>query len=128
MKSWTLVNTSQRTSLFKAFEVSVALLFQEFNTERSSCHKSGLSTAVRFMWVVTTMFIVMGFSGNLKSSFIRQNYEDRTMTLNGMVDKDMTIHTSTELEEYLELTKSISEINSRLLCQAHKKDSVFVTG
>ncbi len=80
------------------------------------------------MWVTASMFVVMAFSGNLKSSFVRQNYEHRTMTLNEMVDKDMPIYTSTEVAEFFEATQDISPLHGRILCQARKKKSIIKTG
>ncbi len=72
------------------------------------------------------MFIVMAFAGNLRASFVKQNYEKRTLRLHEMVDKDMTIYTSNELTEYFEMTKSFSSLNKRILEQAKKKNSFYV--
>ncbi len=72
------------------------------------------------------MFVAMAFTGNLRSSFVKQNYEERTQTLHEMVDKDMNIYTSNELTEYFELTKSFSSLNRRILEQAKKKNSFYV--
>ncbi len=113
------------TRVYTNVEMSVAILLQEFDTGRHMYGAKKQWAIIRFLWVASSMFIIMGFSGNLKSSFVKQKYEDRTMTLNEMIDKDLTIYTSTEMAEYFEVTKETSPINRRMLCQSKKKNSFY---
>ncbi len=102
-------------------------LFQEYHGVKG-INNNLLSTTFHFVWILMTAFIVMAFHGNLKSSLVRKNYEDRTMTLNEMIDKDMIVHVSSTLKSFLENSISQSEFNKRMLCQARKKDSVYPLG
>ncbi len=107
--------------------MSVAVLFQEYHTGRYMYEYETKKqwALIRFIWAFASMFVVMAFLGNLEASFVKQNYEERTLTLVEMVDKDMTIYLSTEMAEYFEQTKENSYINRRILEQAKKKKSLF---
>ncbi len=79
------------------------------------------------LWVIAVFFLSMGFMANLKSSLTRKNFEDPTMTLAEMVDKDMTIHSDILFTNYLELQSDrLTELNNRLLCQIKKKKSTYI--
>lgn len=102
------------------------IMFQEYEVgkyKRASVRFSQL----RVLWIVLTMFLTMAFVGNLKSSLVRKELEQRTMTFDEMVDKDMYIHTNSILMQWYDhpLGK-LTPLHARLKCQALKKKSVFV--
>ncbi len=106
------------------FLLTFGIVFQEYHQVRRS-NTRHLSTIVTFVWIAGNTFISMALVGNLKSSLVKSYHEERTKTLNEMVDKDMPIHITTTMEDYLEAGFAVSELNSRLLCQARKTDLIF---
>ncbi len=96
-----LIILFQTRSIFNVLEMCYGIIFQEYHQSRMN-NKGRLITLVTFMWVAATTFLSMAFTGNLKSSLVRKNYEERTMTLNEIVDKDLTIHMSNTMENYLD--------------------------
>ncbi len=103
--------------------MTFGILFQEYYLGRKNS-PSRAATAMRFSWVVTAMFVTMGLTGNLKSSLVKSRYEKRTVTLDEMIDKDMTIHMTSQTHSYLASSFTKSDINSRLVCQVEKKNSI----
>ncbi len=103
-------------------EATYGIIFQEFHHDETNM-LSLPSKQVKFWWIIATMFLSMAFCGNLKSSFVKSHYGDRTMTLNEMIDKDLTIHTRDSMVGYLESVSS--DLNIRILCQARKKNSIY---
>ncbi len=104
--------------------MTYGVLFQEYH-QCDDSDKSKLSTKFRLLWIISSVFIVMAFLGNLKSSLVRKSYEKRTMTLYEMVDKDMTISITSTFADYLGATITQTDFNSRMLAQAKKKNSIF---
>ncbi len=108
--------------------MTFGIIFQEYFLGRLN-EKTSRFIQLRLTWVVLTMFLTMTFVGNLKSSLVRKNFEKRTMTRDEMIDKDMLIHTSTtSLDWYKTPQAQLDPLNIRLLCQAEKKKSIYVTG
>ncbi len=105
--------------------MSYGIMFQEYHCDKKPDFAK-MATYVRILWVVVAMFVAMALTGNLKSSLIKKRYEKRTLTLNEVVSKDMTIHMSDTLEDYLTSGMAQSQLNARILCQANKKPSKFV--
>ncbi len=114
----------QEIGLFGVFSTTYGVLLLEYH-QCKVADKNKLSARFRLLWIISSMFIVMAFHGNLKSSLVRKNYEERTMTLNEMIDKDMTVHITSTFAEYLGATITQHDFNERLLKQAKKKDSIF---
>ncbi len=104
--------------------MTYGVLFQEYH-QCKNADQNKLSTRFRLMWIISSMFIVMAFLGNLKSSLVRKTFEERTMTLNEMIDKDMTVHITSTFADYLGATITQHDLNARLLKQARKKGSIF---
>ncbi len=105
--------------------MAFGIVFQEYHVrvDSKADHKMTLKL-IRICWVVTAMFLSMALNGNLKSTLVRGRYEKRTMTLNEMIDKDMTLHITDTMESYLSSGFTDSNLNTRMLCQARKKNSI----
>ncbi len=110
--------------------MTFGIIFQEFGLgDRRITHKPSQYVALRMMWVVLSMLLTMTFVGNLKSSLVKKSYEERTMTLEEVIDKDMTLHTSTAVMDYYDQPQAqLNPITIRLKCQTEKKGSIYVTG
>ncbi len=108
--------------------MAFGIIFQEYFFGKLNV-KASRFIQLRLTWVVLTMFLTMTFVGNLKSSLVRKNFEKRTMTRAEMIDKDMIVHTSsTSIDWYKTPQAQLYPLNKRLLCQAQKKNSIYVTG
>ncbi len=69
------------------------------------------------------MFLTLSFGAVLKTTLIQSNFETRTMTLDEIIDKDMTVHISqVAINIY---SQSDIPLYRRILCQAKKKKSIF---
>ncbi len=101
------------------------VLFQEFHSNNKL---KGISKGVGALWVVSSLIITSAFVANLKSSLINKIYEDKTETLDEIVDKDLLVHMDKVFFDYLRMQGDVIEINERLLCQAKKYDTVFMDG
>ncbi len=97
--------------------LAYGVLFQEyfFNDKLR-----GITSRVMILWVTSAFVLSSAFMANLKSSLINKTYEDKTNTLNEIVDKDMIVHMSRSAADYMETNGE----DSRLLCQAKKYNSV----
>ncbi len=114
-------NTSTKLGL--SFDFVYALIFGEYH---GKCMKHSRQwQLIRFLWIVTCMFVTMAFMGTLKSTFIRQDFQKRTETLNEMVDKDTKIHVPIASFEYLKRVSMFSVISKRIADQVNKTDGVF---
>ncbi len=71
------------------------------------------------------MFVTMAFVGTLKSSFVRQDYEKRTETLDEMLDNDVKIHAAVEYVEYVKSVSDYSDFNKRLAYQIKKTNGAY---
>ncbi len=112
--------------LLQTLQTTYGIMFQEYYQRKGFKKKLSYFT-LRFLWVATTFVISMAFLANLKSSLTKKNYEERTMHLDEMIDKDMKIHSSLMQRNYLEgPTLKLRPINERLLCQIKKKDSTYI--
>ncbi len=106
------------------FSLTYGVLFQEYEECKKHDDKIKRSTLLGLFWNLSTMFIVMAFLGNLKSSLVRKKYEDRTMTLYEMFEKDMAVYITKTFSEYLGSTITENDLSARILNQAEKKDSI----
>ncbi len=108
----------------KNFEMAFGIMFQEYHIRVDPKTLTMTAKLIRIFWVVTAMFMSMALTGNLKSTLVRGRYEKRTMTINEIIDKDMTLHITDTMESYLSSGFTDSNINTRMLCQARKKSSI----
>ncbi len=116
---------SPSQSLLLTLQRAYGIMFQEYYQRK--CLQKYLSYhSLRFLWVVTTFLISVAFLANLKSNLTKKHYEERTISLDEMIGKDMTVHSSFMLTNYLEgPTVQTRGFNQRLLCQIKKKDSTY---
>ncbi len=84
-----------------------------------------MSTKITVLWVTATMFLSMGFVGNLKSILVRKDFEPVTATIDEIVDKDMRVFFADTFETLLDSPVHNSVVARRLLCQARKTDGIF---
>ncbi len=123
-----LITASKKGSALKNLMINLqmtfGIMFQEFHMSTKKKYSLNFLT-LRMVWIVGSLFISMAFLANLKSSLMKRHFEKRTMTLEEMVDKDMTIHSSDIFTSYLESPNGQSPLNNRLLCQVKKKDTIF---
>ncbi len=128
---WILIpkKTTRFQSLILSLEMAYGIMFQEFE-EKKFIKKNASYIVLRILWVTTTMLISMTFMANLKSSLMKKNFEERTMTKEEMVDKDMTIHVSFMVANYLDGPSGhqANRFDRRKLCQIKKKDSAYIPG
>ncbi len=132
-----LVLYSYRVCTFRIFQsasyvvlMTFGIIFQECQMgDRKVTYMPRQYVVLRMMWVILSMLLTMTFVGNLKSSLVKKSYEKRTMTLEEVIDKDITVHTSTAAMAYYDQPQAqLNPITKRLKCQAQKKDSIYVTG
>ncbi len=105
--------------------LTYGVIFQEYYAN----HKlRGISKIVGILWVISSLIITSAFVANLKSSLINKTYEDKTKTLDEVVDKDMFVHMDKVFYDYLRTQGDVIPINDRLLCQAKKYNTVKMDG
>ncbi len=117
---------SKPSALAISFLMTFGVLFQEYRYKKY-LNKSLFLRFIHMLWVIAVFFLTMGFMANLKSSLTRKNFEEATMTMAEMVDKDMTIHSDRLFTNFLELKSDrITGLDKRLLCQIRKKKSTYI--
>ncbi len=78
--------------------------------------------------MISSLVLSLAFVANLKSSLINKTYEDKTNSLDEMIDNDMIVHIGRASSDYMATTGEEIPINNRLLCQAKKHDSISFSG
>ncbi len=113
--------------LEESTEITYSVIFQEYhNFQGDDPRAHNIKWSVmQFMWVITCMFVTMAFSGTLKSSFVRQDFEKRTETLEEMLVKDYKIHAAVEYYDYFRRTSVDSDFSKRMVCQIEKTNGVY---
>ncbi len=123
---WLTIKRKSLETFGSSFQTMYGIIFQEFYEDGRK--KRLTYKLVRILWVLTSLFLTMAFLANLKSSLMKKQYEQRTLTLNEMIDKDMRISASPTFTNYLEsIAGRAGVLNSRILCQIKKHDSVLDT-
>ncbi len=103
--------------------MTYGIVFQEYYQSDSFRGSSRRKRLLRIIWVFATVLLTASYAGNLKSHLIKKTYEQRTQTMNEMIDKDMPVHLSKGFFTYLDSTKHLSKLSTRLTCQASKDKS-----
>ncbi len=98
------------------------IIFQEC-FEPNARKVTYLLNAHRLMWVSMSMLLVMAFCGNLKSSLMVNTFYDQTMSIDDILVKDLTFHTTDSMCAMLQTTAPISPLSNSLLQQTKKEDS-----
>ncbi len=75
--------------------------------------------------MISSFVLSAAFMANLKSSLIKKSYEDKTETLDEIVDKDMFVYMDKAAADYLGAQGEEIPVNLRLLCQAQKYNSIY---
>ncbi len=128
---WIIIR--QKGKMFQSFllalQIAYGILFQEFH-EKTSLKNRASYMGLRLLWVTTSMLITMAFMANLKSSLTKKNFEERTVILEEMIEKDMKIHVSFMVTNYLEGPSGhlANKFDRRFLCQIKKKNSTYIPG
>ncbi len=103
--------------------MTYGIVFQEFYEPDSFKGSNLRKRLLRMIWVFATVLLTASYAGNLKSNLIKKTYEPKTQTMNEMIDKDMPVHLSKGFFNYLDSTKHLSKLSTRLTCQASKDKS-----
>ncbi len=103
------------------------ILFQEYYERKRTKSDKLVFTTLRMVWVIASTLLVMAFIGNLKSSLVVNNYYDQTNAIQGIFDKDLTLHTSPALFDFLKTMALVSPLDKRLFHQANKDDSISIS-
>ncbi len=97
------------------------IAFQDYHSSAPGHH----ATALRMLWVLATWLLIMSFCGNLKSILATANYEERTQTIDEMLEKDLTHYLYRPFHQFLCTPQGRSPRNDRIRLQAEKKESIY---
>ncbi len=96
------------------------ILFQEYYETKHMKKGKTMLRAHRMVWVVASTLLVMAFIGNLKTSLVVNNYYGQTLTIEEIFEKDLILHSTPTLYDFLRTLSAVSNLNKRLFHQANK--------
>ncbi len=122
----TILLQSKVYSLLFYFQIGFGIIFQEYNYGKKSKGKK-IFAFLSILWVTSSFFLVMSFGAKLKSFLVMDSYEERTRTVQDMLNKDMPIYVAGSTYTYFKsvmLQQGEDTVHAKLARQIEKKDTV----
>ncbi len=105
--------------------MTYGVVFQEYHQSDSFRGSSLRKQFIHILWILATVLLTTSYVGNLKSHLIKKTYQQKTKTLNEMIDKDMPVHINIGFYHYLDSVKHMSKLYTRSICQASRDKSII---